>query len=116
MLGPAGRIAAFYDRVLAWADRPGPDGRPLLAQPDVQRALARTYASLRINELLNWQVAAAPTVEIADASITKVYSSEQLQRLGQLLEEVVGRHGDPAGGRPRSSPAGSISRPNEIPC
>jgi 3-oxo-4-pregnene-20-carboxyl-CoA dehydrogenase beta subunit len=98
MLGPAGRIAALYDRVLAWADRPGPDGRPLLAQPDVQRALARTYASLRINELLNWQVAAAPTIEIADASITKVYSSEQLQRLGQLLEEVVGRHGDPADG------------------
>jgi 3-oxo-4-pregnene-20-carboxyl-CoA dehydrogenase beta subunit len=98
MLGPAGRIAALYDRVLAWADRPGPGGRPLLAQPDVQRALARTYASLRINELLNWQVAAAPTVEIADASVTKVYSSEQLQRLGQLLEEVVGRHGDPADG------------------
>ena len=61
-----------------------------------RRALARTYASLRINELLNWQVAAAPTMEIADASITKVYASERLQLVGQLLEEVVGRHGDPA--------------------
>jgi alkylation response protein AidB-like acyl-CoA dehydrogenase len=99
MLGPAGRLACLYDRVLGWAaNRAGPDGRPLLTQPDVRRALGRTYASLRINELLNWQVAVAATVDIADASATKVYSSEQLQQLGQLLEEIVGRHGDPADG------------------
>jgi alkylation response protein AidB-like acyl-CoA dehydrogenase len=97
MLGPAGRIAALHDRVRDWAaGRAGPDGRPLLAQPDVQRALGQTYASLRVNELLNWQVAAADTVDIADASVTKVYSSEQTQHLGQVLEEVVARHGDPA--------------------
>ncbi len=97
MLGPAGRIAALYDRVRGWASgRNGPDGRPLLSQPDVRRALAETYACLRVNELLNWQVAVAPTVDIADASATKVFSSERLQRLGQLLEEIVGRHGDPA--------------------
>jgi 3-oxo-4-pregnene-20-carboxyl-CoA dehydrogenase beta subunit len=97
MLGPAGRLAALHDRVLSWAvGRTGPDGRPLLAQPDLQRALGRTYASLRVNELLNWQVAAAETVDVADASVTKVYSSERVQRLGQVLEEAVGRHGDPA--------------------
>jgi hypothetical protein len=92
MLGPAGRIAALYDRVRGWADRAG-----ILSQPDVQRALAQTYASLRINELLNWQVATADSVGAADASVTKVFASERLQYLGQLLEEVVGRHGDPAG-------------------
>ena len=97
MLGPAGRLAALYDRVRAWADgQAGPDGRPLLDQPDVRQALARTYASLRINELLNWQVAAMEQVGIADASATKVYASEQIQQLGQELEEIVGRHGDPA--------------------
>src|SRR5215472_4271804 len=97
MLGPAGRIAALYDRVHGWAaGRSGPDGRPLLSQPDVRRALAETRACLRVNELLNWQVAVAPTVDIADASATKVFSSVRLQRLGQLLEEVIGRHGDPA--------------------
>jgi alkylation response protein AidB-like acyl-CoA dehydrogenase len=97
MLGPAGRIAALHDRVRGWAaGRSGPDGRPLLTQPDVRRALAETYACLRINELLNWQVAVAATVDIADASATKIFSSERLQRLGQLLEDVVGRHGDPA--------------------
>jgi alkylation response protein AidB-like acyl-CoA dehydrogenase len=96
MLGPAGRLAVLHERVRAWATRPGPDGRPLLEQPDIRRALARTYASIRVNELLNWQVAAEERVSIADASATKIYASEQIQQLGQELEEAVARHGDPA--------------------
>jgi len=97
MLGPAGRIAASRDRVRDWAAaRTAPDGRPLLSLPDVRRALAEAGACQRVNELLNWQVAAAPAVDVADASATKVFSSQVLQRLGQLLEDVVGRHGDPA--------------------
>jgi len=97
MLGPAGRLGAMYDRVRDWAaGQPGPDGRPLLDQPDVRRALGQAQACLRVNELLNWQVAVADTVNIADASATKVFASERLQRLGQVLAEIVGRHGDPA--------------------
>ncbi|MCW2504682.1 MAG: pimeloyl-CoA dehydrogenase, large subunit [Actinomycetia bacterium] len=91
MLGPAGRLGALHDRVRAWASERG-----LLGEPDVRRALARTYACVRVNELLNWQVASAATVSIADASATKVFGSERLLRLGQALEDVVGRHGDPA--------------------
>jgi 3-oxo-4-pregnene-20-carboxyl-CoA dehydrogenase beta subunit len=33
---------------------------------------------------------------VADASATKVFSSERAQRAFRLLEEVVGRHGDGA--------------------
>ncbi len=91
MLGPAGRLAALYDRVSAWAA-----AQSILDRPDVRRVLAETYAALRINELLNWQVAASETVEIADASATKVFASERLQRHGQALEELVGRYGDAA--------------------
>jgi 3-oxo-4-pregnene-20-carboxyl-CoA dehydrogenase beta subunit len=97
MLGPAGRLGALHERVVAWASgRCGPDGEPLLDRPDVRRVLAQTYACLRVNELLNWQVATAETVAVADASATKIFGSERLQRLGQALEEIVGRHGDPA--------------------
>jgi 3-oxo-4-pregnene-20-carboxyl-CoA dehydrogenase beta subunit len=97
MLGPAGRIAVLYARVRDWAAaQPGPDGRPVLDQPDVRLALGRARAALRVNELLNWQVAAADSFSIADASATKVYSSEQVQALGELLAEIVGRNGDPA--------------------
>jgi 3-oxo-4-pregnene-20-carboxyl-CoA dehydrogenase beta subunit len=91
MLGPAGRIAAMTDRVREWAA-----GRSLLDQPDVRRALARASAVTRVNELLNWQVAAVPELSIADASATKVFSSEQAQTIAQSLAEVVGRHADPA--------------------
>jgi alkylation response protein AidB-like acyl-CoA dehydrogenase len=91
MLGPAGRIGALYDRVRDWALARGVAG-----QPDVRRALAQARAWLRVNELLNWQVCAADMVHVADASVTKVFSSERLQRLGPLLAEVVGRYGDPA--------------------
>jgi alkylation response protein AidB-like acyl-CoA dehydrogenase len=93
MLGPAGRLAGLYDRVCAWADRAG-----VLHEPAVRRALAELRAICRINELLNWQVAStgADEVDVADASATKVFSSERAQRAYRLMEEIVGRHGDGA--------------------
>jgi len=95
MLGPAGRIGVLRRRVRDWAGcQAGPDGRPLLERPDVRRALATASAAERINELLNWQVAITDSVDIADASVTKVFSSEQVQRIGAELAEVVARHGD----------------------
>jgi alkylation response protein AidB-like acyl-CoA dehydrogenase len=98
MLGPAGRIAGLYERVREWAARPGADARRPADEPDVARALAETHAICRINELLNWQVASrsADEVAVADASATKVFASERAQRVFRLLEEVIGRHGDPA--------------------
>ncbi len=63
----------------------------------MRRALAEVRAITRINELLNWQVAASgDTVDVADASATKVFSSERAQRVFRLLEQIVGRHGDAA--------------------
>lgn len=139
-LGPSGKIEQLYDRVRVWAQAHG-----VLAEADVRRALGRMHAMGRLNELLNWQVAAAsdarrsegtawtrpsptatrsgrppadfaePTATasgpvargaevdggdqatvIADASATKVYSTESLQEAGRLAEEVVGHYGDPA--------------------
>ncbi len=92
MLGPAGRIGGLYDRVHAWASAHG-----LLDLADVRAVLAEAMAVTRVNELLNWQVAvsaASAPVGVADASATKVFSSEAIQRIGRNLEEVVARHGD----------------------
>ncbi|HEV7191584.1 MAG TPA: acyl-CoA dehydrogenase family protein [Jatrophihabitantaceae bacterium] len=98
MLGPAGRIAGLYERVADWAGRPGPGGTAPIELPDVQRALAETHAVCRINELLNWAVASrsADEIDVADASATKVFASERAQHVFRILEEVIGRHGDPA--------------------
>ncbi|MGY1947920.1 acyl-CoA dehydrogenase family protein [Nocardia asiatica] len=94
-LGPSGKIEQLYDRVRDWAQPRG-----VLAEPDVRRALGRIHAMVRLNELLNWQVAGTADGDqsqvIADASATKVYSTESLQEAGRLAEEIVGRYGDPA--------------------
>jgi alkylation response protein AidB-like acyl-CoA dehydrogenase len=90
MLGPAGRMGALYERVHAWAQSQG-----VLEERDVSHALHQTRVAMRVNELLNWQVATAEEVAIADASATKVFSSERLQRLGEMLESVVAQHGGP---------------------
>jgi alkylation response protein AidB-like acyl-CoA dehydrogenase len=89
MLGPAGRLAALHDRVREWA-------APFAAEPDVRRALTRAKAALRVNELLNWELAASPSVDVAAASAVKVFSSEAVVELAPMLADVVTRHGDPA--------------------
>ncbi|WP_434444986.1 acyl-CoA dehydrogenase family protein [Lentzea sp. E54] len=87
MLGPSGRIGVLIERVHSWAAE-----RQLLGEPDVRRALAEARAVHRVNELLNWQVASGE-IEVADASATKVFAADRTQRVGRLLEELVGRHG-----------------------
>jgi alkylation response protein AidB-like acyl-CoA dehydrogenase len=97
MLGPAGRFAAIYDRVHAWASKPGGDGVTPIDHDDVKRALGEIHAMWRINELLNWQVAAAgEEINVADAASTKVFGTERVQYVGRLAEEIVGKYGNPA--------------------
>lgn len=100
MLGPAGRVEGLRDLVRDWADgRTAPDGTPVLEVPWVRDTLARATASLRVNELLNWAVARASSTErttVADASTSKVFASDEVQRLGLALADVVTAYGDPA--------------------
>ncbi|AOD21694.1 acyl-CoA dehydrogenase [Rhodococcus sp. p52] len=93
MLGPAGRVAGIYDRLVEWGR-----AHELRDRPEVRRALGEIHATWRLNELLNWQVAASSNdaVDIADASATKVFATERIQRVGRLAEEIVGAFGDPA--------------------
>lgn len=97
MLGPAGRFGCLYDKVHAWATTPGSDGTTPITQDAVKRGLGEIHAMWRINELLNWQVAAAgEIIEVADAAATKVFGTERIQYAGRLAEEIVGCYGNPA--------------------
>ena len=97
MLGPAGKIAGIYDRVQAWASKPRGNNVTPIDQDDVKRALGEIHSIWRVNELLNWQVASSgETVEVADAAATKVFSTERIQRIGRLAEEIVAKYGNPA--------------------
>ncbi|MET9210398.1 MULTISPECIES: acyl-CoA dehydrogenase family protein [unclassified Nocardia] len=95
-LGPSGKIEQLYDRLHDWSAQ-----HQLLGEPEVRRALGRVRTMVRLNELLNWQVAAADPAAaqntvIADASATKIFSTESLQEAGRVVEEIIGRFGDPA--------------------
>lgn len=97
MLGPAGRFGVIYDRVRTWASKPGGDGVTPIEHGDVQRALGEIHSFWRINELLNWQVAAAgEDINVADAAATKVFGTDRIQYAGRLAEEIVGKYGNPA--------------------
>jgi alkylation response protein AidB-like acyl-CoA dehydrogenase len=97
MLGPAGRFGAIYDKVYAWATTPGGDGVNPISHDAVKRGLGEIHAMFRINELLNWQVAAAgEIIDVADAAATKVFGTERIQYAGRLAEEIVGCYGNPA--------------------
>lgn len=98
MLGPAGRIEGLRDVVADWAqDRLAPDSTPVLEVPWVRDTLARATVSFRVNELLNWAVANAASGErsaVADASTSKVFASDEVQRLGLALADIVDAYGD----------------------
>jgi len=100
MLGPAGRIEGLRDRVRDWAEgRVGPDGTSVLDVPWVRDVLASATASFRVNELLNWAVAqggSSDRATVADASTSKVLASDEVQKLGLALMDVVTAYGDPA--------------------
>lgn len=92
-LGPAGNIGHHFDRFVEWARRTGK-----IEEPGVARAVAQVYGFLRVNEFLNWQVAANAALGwlgAADASATKIYGSERMQDTGRIIGETLARYGDP---------------------
>ncbi|WP_183099738.1 acyl-CoA dehydrogenase family protein, partial [Nocardioides pelophilus] len=98
MLGPAGRIEGLRDKVLRWADTAGVRDEPAVAE-----LLGQATAVFRVNELLNWNVArqaASGEIEVADASATKVFASDQVQHVLADLISLVHKYGD--AGDPRT--------------
>jgi alkylation response protein AidB-like acyl-CoA dehydrogenase len=98
-LGPAGNLGHTYDGFEHWArTTAGRDGRPLIEEPAVRRAVGQVYGYLRVNEFLNWQVAANMDLGwlgAPDASATKIYGSERMQEVGRIVGDVLARFGDP---------------------
>ena len=96
MLAPAGRPGGYYDQLADWARGTGADGVRHLARPEVRRGLAEISAVVRLNELLNWQVSSAgENPSMGDSAASKVFSTEKIQHVGRIVEELLGRFGDP---------------------
>ncbi len=96
MLAPSGRPGGYYDELARWARGTGADGVRHLDRPEVRRGLAEIFAIVRLNELLNWQVSSTgDNPSMGDSAASKVFSTEKIQHVGRIVEELLGRFGDP---------------------
>ncbi|MBL0149522.1 MAG: acyl-CoA dehydrogenase family protein [Ideonella sp.] len=89
----ADKVFAPFVRVLQWAKVADERGRRAIDTPWVQRALADCYVRLEAQRTLNFRIAAdveAGHMDVALASIAKVYGSETVVEVLRQLIEIVG--------------------------
>ena len=89
----ADKVFAPFSKVLAWAKARDEQGRRAVDQPWVRRALAECYTRLEAMRLTNFRIAAdleAGGMDVALASMTKVYGSESVIEILRRLMDIVG--------------------------
>ncbi len=96
LMNPGTANLMFQQTVAHARDTLAADGHPLLQQPRVQRALAHTYAQLRVLQLAcrkqAWAIANG-TLDTADASAIKVYGYEAFLSAYREMLAVLGPDG-----------------------
>jgi alkylation response protein AidB-like acyl-CoA dehydrogenase len=99
-----GQVESLYDGVCRWAAATeAPQGGRLIEQGWVQHNLARVKTGLEVVKLNCWKQAWAMdqgALDMADASVAKVYGSEFFVELYRLLLEVMGQAGTIAADSP----------------
>ncbi len=92
-----GMLSALYRNTCQWAaEQEAPEGGRVIERPWVQANLARAKLGLDTLELICWKQAWTMTegeLNMADASVAKVYSSELFVEGYRLLLEVMGSTG-----------------------
>lgn len=87
------KVAGHFSRVLQWARVRDEHGRRAVDQPWVRTALAECYTRIEAMRLINFRIAAAleaDRLNVALASVTKVYGSEGAIEILRRLAEVMG--------------------------
>jgi alkylation response protein AidB-like acyl-CoA dehydrogenase len=107
-----GQVDALYQGVCQWAaETPSPGGDRLIDQPWIQHNLARVKSGLEVVKLICWKQAWTMdqgALDMADASVAKVYGSEFFVELYRLLLEVMGQAGTIATDSPGAVLRGKI--------
>jgi len=92
-----GQVDSLYQDVCQWAaSTDTPKGGKLIEQPWVQHNLAKVKSGLEVVKLICWKQAWTMDqgpLNMADASVAKVYSSEFFVELYRMLLEVMGQAG-----------------------
>jgi alkylation response protein AidB-like acyl-CoA dehydrogenase len=109
-----GIIERILTDVRRWAQQTElPDGRRVIDQEWVQLNLARVHAKLEFLRLINWKVAwtaTQGTLDVADASTTKVFGTEFYLEALRLLGEVIAQPTYLRRGSPEAVLKGQIER------
>ncbi len=90
------KVVSLYSRVYLWANAQDEQGKRATDNPWVRSALAECYSKLEAMRLINFRIAAdleAGHMDIALASITKVYGSECAIDILRKLIDIVGLNG-----------------------
>jgi alkylation response protein AidB-like acyl-CoA dehydrogenase len=90
------KVVGLYRRIYLWANTPDEQGKRATDNPWVRSALAECYAKLEAMRLINFRIAAdleQGNMDIALASITKVYGSESSIEILRKLIDIVGMNG-----------------------
>jgi alkylation response protein AidB-like acyl-CoA dehydrogenase len=92
-----GQVDSLYQGVCEWAaETDAPGGGKIIQQPWVQHNLAKVKTGLEVVKLICWKQAWTMDqgpLNMADASVAKVYSSEFFVELYRMLLEVMGQAG-----------------------
>ncbi|MBW2270626.1 MAG: acyl-CoA dehydrogenase family protein [Deltaproteobacteria bacterium] len=92
-----GSANMLYQQVARWAgETKCADGRRVIDKPWVQSNLARAKSGLEALKLLCWKQAwqmTEGTLQMADASVAKVYGTEFFIELYRMLLEILGQAG-----------------------
>ena len=88
------RIQRLLEEVEAWArEETGPDGVPRIEDPDLRERLARCATDVEVSLLLQrrtaWMAGAGRAPEV-EGPMTKLFSSEAMERNAEALCEAVG--------------------------
>jgi len=107
-----GQVDELYQQVCQWAAQTNaPGGSKLIEQPWVQQNLARVRTGLEVVKLICWKQAWSMdqgALDMANASVAKVYGSEFFVELYRQLLEVMGQAGAIAAGSPGAVLRGKI--------
>ncbi|TMM46943.1 acyl-CoA dehydrogenase family protein [Colwellia ponticola] len=90
------KVVGLYRRIYLWANTPDEQGKRATDIAWVRAALAECYAKLEAMRLINFRIAAdleQGKMDIALASITKVYGSECSVEILRKLIDIVGMNG-----------------------
>ena len=105
----SGLLEQSYEETLEFAaqTRLAAGGR-LLDEEWVQMNLAKVRSGLEFLRLINWKVASSPHLDIADASVTKIFGTEFYLEAFKLLMEVIGPRAYLHRGTPADAIAGRL--------